>query len=71
MALNGDVLGLLMLANVNALSEAQKRDRTAVYRALGSAIVDHITANAVVTVASVTLVQPGLGSSGPGAGTIS
>lgn len=39
--------------------------------ALAAAIVDHIKANAQVTVTSVSGVTPGGGASGPGTGTIS
>lgn len=40
-------------------------------QALAEAIVEEITENAVVNVVSVSQVQPGVGVSGPGTGTIS
>ena len=39
-------------------------------QALAEAIVEEITTNAVVVVASVTAVTPGVGVSGPGTGTV-
>jgi hypothetical protein len=73
MALNGNVLGDLMVAYVDALSVEEKRDRVEVFRAMGRAIVDHIVSSAVVNsnvfVASVTGVTAGAQVSGPGAGT--
>jgi hypothetical protein len=44
---------------------------TALSDALAGAVVDHIKANAVVSVASVSGVTTGGGVSGPGSGTIS
>lgn len=73
MALSGDVLGDAIKAAVDAQAGVDPTDRTALFRAIGGAIVTHITASAVVNttlaVASVTLVTPGVGSSGPGTGT--
>lgn len=68
--LNGNDLGDLLLSTLNTAALATFGDRQALYRALGNAIVNYIKANAVVTIPSVTLVQPGIGSSGPGTGTI-
>ena len=40
-----------------------KTDRTALFRAIGGAIVTHITANAAVSTAgTATAVQPGVGT---------
>lgn len=71
MALVGTALGDAMKAAVDALSDAQKQDRSAVFRAMGTAIVTYITTNAVVAVnvASVSGVTPGPSPSGPGTGT--
>jgi hypothetical protein len=75
MALNGTVLGDLMRAAVDAAvastPAAGTAQRQAVFRALGDAIVAHITsaATVTVTVASVSGVTVGAGVSGPGAGT--
>jgi hypothetical protein len=77
MALNGDVLGDLMIAAMDAaflgLSDVQRRDHDLVrhlsMRALGNAIVTHIlTAQVVVT--SVSGVMTGGGASGPGTGSL-
>jgi hypothetical protein len=68
MALNGDTLGLAMLAAVNAVGD--KTDRTALFKAMGNAIVTHIQTQGQVVVISVTGVTPGGGVSGPGTGTI-
>lgn len=48
--MNGDTLGDAMLAAVNAAPD--KTNRTALFRALGGAIVAHIQANATVTIAA-------------------
>ena len=75
MALNGIVLGDAIkvaldaaAAGTPAASEAQ---RTAIWRAIGTAIVTHIQTQGtvVVAVASVSGVTTGPGVSGPGAGT--
>lgn len=68
MALNANTLGDAMKAAVDAVVD--KTDRTAVFRALASAIVTHLTTNAVVNVTSVSGVTTGAGVSGPGTGTI-
>lgn len=70
MALNGNVLGDLIKAAVDVQAAIDPEDRTALFRAIGGAIVTHITTSGVVVVTNVTLVQPGVGSSGPGTGTI-
>lgn len=71
MAMNGDALGDAMKAAVDAaVSGGGEVDRQAMFRALGTAIVTYITANAVVVVASVSGVTTGVSASGPGAGTV-
>lgn len=70
MALNGIVLGDAIKAAIDVQAGLDPDDRTALFRAMGNAIVTHITSSAVVVVTNVTLVQPGVGSSGPGTGTI-
>lgn len=69
MAMNGNVLGDAIKAAIDAVGD--KTDRQAIFRALGDAIVTHITANAsvTVTVASVSGVTVGAGTSGPGSGS--
>lgn len=47
MALNGNTLGDAIMAAVDAVGD--KTDRTALFRAIGNAIVSHITANAQVS----------------------
>ncbi len=47
MALNGDDLGDEMLAAIDGVGD--KTDRTALFRALGNKIVDHIKANSQIT----------------------
>ena len=75
MALNGVVLGDAIRAAVDvavaANSTAGAAQRQAVFRAIGNAIVAHITTNATVavTVTSVSGVTTGVGVSGPGLGT--
>lgn len=69
MPMNGNTLGDAMRAAVDAVGD--KTDRQAIFRAIGNAITTHITANAVVAVASVSGVTTGPGVSGPGAGTVS
>lgn len=69
MAMNGNVLGDAIRAAIDAVGD--KTDREAIFRAIGGAIVGHITANAQVSVSvtSVSGVTVGVGTSGPGAGT--
>lgn len=77
MPMNGDLLGSEIESAIDqAISsnqEAGDAQRTALWAAIGRAIVMHIQTNAIVTttvtVASVTLVTPGTGASGPGAGS--
>lgn len=52
MALNGNNLGDAIRQAVDALSDADKANRTKTFRAMGSAIVDYLKANAVVHVAA-------------------
>jgi len=70
MPMSGDELGLLMLANVNGLSDAEKRDRSAVFRAMGRAIVTHITTSAQLSIRMTdsgwqTTTGPGAATAGP------
>jgi len=75
MALNGDVLGDAIRAAVETAVATHRTagdtQREAIWRAVGNAIVHHLTSFAVltVTVPSVAGVTPGGGISGPGAGT--
>jgi hypothetical protein len=69
MAMNGDLMGVEMKTAIDAVSD--KADRLACFQALGNAIVNHIKTNGAIVVNSVTLVQTGIGTSGPGTGTIS
>lgn len=70
MALNGTVLKDLIKANLIALGrDAGDLDEDGLL-AISNAIVQHITTSGIVNVTNVTLVQPGVGTSGPGAGTI-
>lgn len=75
MALSGTALGDAMKSAIDAAvvsyPSATEAQRTAIFRALGTAIVDYFKANAVVavTVPSVSAVTPGVGISGPGVGT--
>jgi hypothetical protein len=75
MAMNGNTLGDAIKAACDAAvaanPTANDAQRTAMWRAVGTAIVTHIASSAVVTVAGVTAVQPGAGTSGPGTGTVS
>jgi hypothetical protein len=74
MAMNGILLGEQILAAIDSAvagsQAASPEQRTAIWHAIGNAIVAHITltAQVTVTVASVSLVSPGIGVSGPGAG---
>lgn len=64
-------MGLAIKAAVDALTEEQARDREVVFKAMGTAIADYITTNAVVNVTNVSGVTTGGSVSGPGTGTIS
>lgn len=74
MALNGIVLGDAIKAAIDTAvassREANEAQRTAVWRAIGNAIVAHITGSGTVVVTSVSGVTTGVGVSGPGTGTI-
>ncbi len=70
MALNGDALGLAIKAAVEAAVASSPTDRTAMFKAIGNAIVTHITTSGQVIVASVSGVTTGISSSGAGTGTI-
>ena len=67
--MNATVLGADLRAAIDGVSD--KTDRDALFQAMASAIINHITSNAAitVTVASVSGVTPGVGVSGSGAGT--
>lgn len=69
MAMVGNDLGDAILAAVNAVPQPPV-DRTAIYRAIGTAIVTYIQAHAQVVVTNVGGVTPGGGTSGPGTGTV-
>ncbi|HEY6018424.1 MAG TPA: hypothetical protein VIY48_00535 [Candidatus Paceibacterota bacterium] len=71
MALSGTLLGDAIKSSIDGLTDAQKQDRTQLFEAMGTAIVNYIKTNALVTVAvaSVSGVTPGGGASGPGTGT--
>ena len=68
----GNVLGLAMKAAVDGLSDAQKKDRDEVFKAMGTAIIAHLIANgaSAVAVVSVSGVTTGPGTSGPGLGNL-
>lgn len=74
MALNGNTLGDLIMTQVDlavaATPQAGPAQRQAIFRAIGAAIVTHITTQGTVVVASVSGVTTGPGTSGPGTGTI-
>lgn len=61
--MNGDVLGLAMKAAVDGVGDP--KDRDALFKAMGAAIVAHIQANGLVTVTTAC----GAGA-GTGTGTV-
>lgn len=76
MALNGDTLGDLILAGLDALDpkgaeESSGGYRQRIWRAIGSAIVDHVREHGevAVSVTSVSGVTAGSDNSGSGSGT--
>jgi len=75
MAMNGVVLGDAILSAIDTAVLANPTPNTAqrqaIWRAIGNAIVAHITSQAAVTVTvtSVSGVTVGAGVSGPGTGT--
>ena len=78
MPMNGDLLGQQMLAALDAAVAAHPKasdpqQRAAIWQGIGNAIVTHLqtfmVVNSIVTVASVSLVTPGVAASGPGTGT--
>jgi len=69
MAMDATILGELMKANIDALSDDAKKDRSQVFKALADAVITHIQTAAQISgivVASVAGVTPGGGVSGPG-----
>lgn len=64
MPMNADVLGELMMANIDALSDESKKDRAQVFKALAAATITHIQTAAAIAGIVVTVVTPA-----PGAGT--
>jgi hypothetical protein len=62
MALNADVLGALMKANIDALTDEQKADRVATFKALASAIIAHIQSAGVVAVVTTCGAGAGTGT---------
>lgn len=69
MALDGDTLGDLMKAAVDALADEDKADRVAVFRAMGGALVAHVQTSAVVNV-TVTTTGTASAQAGSGTGTV-
>ena len=75
MAMNATVLGAALKSAVDnavaSVGAGHVPDRDEMFRAMAQAIITHITSTAIitVTVASVGGVMPGVGVSGPGAGT--
>lgn len=73
--MDGNDLGDALRAGVDAAVALGAGDREAIFRAMGSAIVDYIKAHATVTatvsVTAVTVpgVTVGVGTSGTGSGT--
>jgi len=53
MAMNGDTLGVAIETALDTLSNEDRADFTECMKALGGAIVDHITANAVTSTTNV------------------
>ena len=70
MALNAATMKTAMKAGIEGAGGAVPAQAEAVLLAICTAIVDHITANAVVNVASVSGVAAGGDASGPGTGTV-
>jgi len=69
----GAVLGAAMKSAVDSLTDAQKADRDEVFKAMGEAVIAHITGPAglnAVAVTSVGLVTAGVAVSGPGLGSL-
>ncbi len=69
----GAALGAIIKANIDSLSDADKKDRDKVFEEMGKAIITHLTGPAgftAVTVVSVSGVTTGPGVSGPGTGNL-
>ncbi len=66
MPMNGDLLGKELMAAIDALSDEQKKDRAAVFKAMGGAFVKHVHLNAGIVAVTVL---PGL-ATGPGGGPV-
>ena len=76
MALSAVTLAALMKSKIEAVSDFPSAGTHPIFSddrillAVAQAVVEHIVANAQVIVTSVTGVQSGAGTSGPGTGTI-
>lgn len=71
MPMSAEVLGPLLKGNIDALTDEQKKDRSAVFEAMAAAIITHIQSAGIVNVTVVgtaTGVTSG-GASAPVAGT--
>lgn len=72
MAMSADILGPAMKAAVDVLTDDQKKDRDAVFKALASAIVTHIQTTAtlaglvVVGVTATSIPVTGTATGAPG-----
>ncbi len=73
MAMNGVTMATEITNALASLSDEDQKDISKCWEKIASAIVTHIQTNAVIStnvaVTSVSLVQPGVGTSGPGTGT--
>lgn len=70
MPLSAAVLGPLLQSNIDALSNAQKANRAAVFQAMAAAIITHITTAGVVNVTVVGTSATGGPVTGTGTGTV-
>lgn len=64
MPMDADALGALMKANVDALSDEAKADRSQTYKALAAAVIQHIQTAAQISGACTGL------TSAPGGGPV-
>jgi hypothetical protein len=71
MPMNKTVLGALMVAKVDALSDSDKADKTKTFEALAEAVILHITQAAVISGTCVGLIAPPGTGGGPVTGVAS
>ncbi len=65
MAMSPDLLGAAMLSKMDALTDAEKADRSKTFKALAEAVIEHIQNYASVAVPAAGLIETTPGGPAP------